>query len=371
MTMTTIEKKDFVRILDAARVAIESRNTLAILSNILLDFDGQRLTATATDLDITASAAAKANGGKPWRTTVGASLVAEFARRSPDGVEIGIDVDDKSLTLRSGRARAHAPTLPASDFPEMTSGGFDAGFTVDAGELAGILKGVGFAVSSEETRYYLNGIFFHPTAADGGMALRAVATDGHKLARIDIDCPDGAAAMPGIIVPTKSAKVIAAMLARHDTAEVSVSEARIMVSAGDETIVSKLIDGQFPDYARVIPTGNDKRATFDRASLVAGIERVSATISDKGRGMRFAFDDGECALTMLDTSSGTEAEDTITADYAGDRIKVGLNPRYAAEIAAMFGGEKIIMAMADAGTPVLFTDPSAPRRLAVCMPMRI
>lgn len=362
--MITVAAKDLRRILDGAAEPIETRNTIPILSHVRLIAGDGRLTAAGTDLDIIATSSCPASGAAAF--CAAGDRMKSFAKLVGDG-DVTLESDGRQVVVRAGRNRMALPILPVGDFPDMTAGDFDASFTVDAAEFGATLAATLIAHSTEETRYYLNGAFLH---AQHGKLI-AVATDGHKLMRIMRDCPDGAGAMPGIIIPTKAVRAIIKMAGRHDSLAISVSEAKIGVVAGDETMTSKLIDGAFPDYQRVIPTGNDKCAAIGRKALLAAIDIAGAAMKS-ANGMRFSFGGEGMILTARDPD-GCESESRVEGvEWRMDPFEIVLNAAYVSGIVAAFPGDAIEWRMADAGSPLVIVAAGGDGdRTAVIMPMRV
>jgi len=375
-----VARKPFAAALDAARGAIEARNTVPIIATVLVAAAGGRMTLTSTDLDLTirsSLALASASDAGPAAFCVAATAISDFVKRLPDNAEIGLAPSATNVTITSGRARLVLPVLPAGDFPNMTDGAYDAEFMVDSAEFKALLADTRVAHSTEETRYYLNGVYLHARKFDEVMRLVAVAADGHRMVRRMLEAPAGSETMPGIIVPTKSVDRLIRMMANHDTATVSVSETRIRVVAGDETLTTKLIDGTFPDYQRVIPTGNDKIAILPRAQTIAAAERVAVAIPAKeDRGIRFTFADGMARLEIR-TGDGIEASDEVTVSEARDLpddFAIRFNGAYVAGLLGVFPGDRVEWRMAEAGAPLLILPSGAgdaADRLAILMPMLV
>lgn len=352
----SFERSELLRILGPATKVVESRNTIPILANVLLSVtpDGT-VSVTGTDLDIRIKATGKATVDTAGSVTVDAKRLEDIVRKLPAGAEIAVALDGPILAVKSGRSRFKLPTLPASDFPAISAGTFDATFDV---ELAALFKPVQYSMSDEATRYYLCGVYLHVVDDK----LRAVATNGHTLAQHDVALPEGAATMPGVIVPRKAVPLVPAGVVR-----VSVSATKIRLAADGVEVVSKLVDGTFPDYQRVIPASNDNVATIDRAALAASNDRVATVQSDRGRSVKFAFAPG--AVTLSARNEGNEASDELEADYEGEPIEIGFQSGYVASTMAAFGGDTIDIAMRDSGTPALFRDGGP--LLALIMPMRV
>jgi DNA polymerase-3 subunit beta len=358
---------------------VERKNIIPILSNVALAARGGRLTLTATDLDIEALAALEAqenNKGGDLATTVPAHLLHDILRKLPEGGEVSLamDADDKRLVVRGGRSRFTLQALPISDFPSLALPHEAHCFTLAAGDLAQLFSTVQFAISTEETRYYLNGIYLHINEADDGMHLTAVATDGHRLARERLTAPEGAAALPGIIVPRKTVgEVLAALKGVKDskaavTIEASPSKIRFILPG--LTFTSKLIDGTFPDYSRVIPAANEKRLVAERGALLAAVDRVSTISSERGRAVRFTLTDGKLTLSVSNPDSG-EAREEMEADYEGPDFETGYNARYLADMLGHMAGDTVLFKLGYPDSPALAQSRDGASALFVLMPMRV
>jgi DNA polymerase-3 subunit beta len=228
-----------------------------------------------------------------------------------------------------------------------------------------------FAISTEETRYYLNGIYLHGATSGKAETLRAVATDGHRLAQFEIPLPGGANGMPGVIVPRKTVGEVQRLIENADqeiTIELSVSKIRFTI--GDVVLTSKLIDGTFPDYARVIPLGNDKLLQVDKSEFEHAVDRVSTVSSERGRAVKLALSGGKLTLSVNNPDSGSATEE-IEVDYGADPIDIGFNSRYLLDIASQIEGETAVLKLADPGSPTLIQDKDGKNALYVLMPMRV
>ena len=349
-----ISRNDLSRALTSVGGVIQSRNTIPILANVLLSAEDGRLTVTATDLDIIATDVAAAEIEQAGSICVDAKLLADIAKKAGKG-DLSLALENGQLVATSGRSRFSLQTLPTADFPSLGEGEYSATFELD---LAALLAPVAFAMSTEEVRYYLNGVFLHTT--DG--VITAVATDGHRLSR------NKGAVVPefaGIIIPRKAVGLLP-----KGTVTVSVSDAKIRVSAGDFVLTSKLIDGTFPDYQRVIPTGNDKKIVFGSDDMRQAAGRVSVISTERGRAVKLTFTDGTATLAVSNPDHGV-ATDEINVSYDGDKIDIGFNANYLAEMVGIFPAGDITLALADSGSPSVFTSDKAEGLLTVLMPMRV
>jgi DNA polymerase III subunit beta len=370
----TIERSALLKALNHVQSVVERRNTIPILSNLLLSAQGDNVRFTATDLDIEISEAASAEVERGGQTTAPANYLYDFVRKLPDGASVKLDVsgDDPRLFISAGKSRLHLPILPAGDFPSMPSDGFETRFEIEPTELGRLIDKTRFAISTEETRYYLNGIFFHTVADSSGEAmLRAVATDGHRLALADYAAPKGAQGMPGVIVPRKTINELKRLLDdAADLVEVAVSPQKIRFALGDAVLTSKLIDGSFPEYARVIPKSNSKKLKVENKAFADAVDRVATVSAERSRSVRLAIEKDKITLTVNNPDAGVATED-LAAEYRDDAMEIGFNARYLTDVASQIEGEEALFELADSGSPTLVRDEADDKALYVLMPLRV
>jgi DNA polymerase III subunit beta len=369
----TIERAALLKALSHIHRIVERRNTIPILSNVLIEAKDGQLELKATDLDLEATEVAPADVAVAGATTVSAHIFHDIVRKLADGAQVSLEIapDTGQLLLRSGRSRFHLQCLPASDFPDLTTGEFAHKFDLPAVELRRLIDNAQFAISTEETRYYLNGIYFHTADSDGTTMLRAVATDGHRLARIEAPAPAGAVGMPGVIAPRKAVGEILKLLedpTKDVTIEISQVKARFRF--GDVTLTTKLIDGTFPDYNRVIPLHNDKRLTVDKEQFQKAVDRVSTISSERGRAIKLSIGDGRMTLSVNNPDSGSASEE-IEVDYDSTPMDIGFNSRYLLDIAQQLAGDTALIKLADPGSPTIIMDREGAQALYVLMPLRV
>jgi DNA polymerase-3 subunit beta len=369
----TVERATLLKSLGHVHRVVERRNTIPILANVLIRADKSTLTLKATDLDLEVTeglAAEVATGGS---TTVPAHMIYDIVRKLPEGAQIVLETlgDRASLAIRAGRSRFTLQTLPESDFPDLAAGEMTHKFTLPAADLKRLIDKTQFAISTEETRYYLNGIYLHTAGNAKTATLRAVATDGHRLAQVEMAAPKGAAGMPGIIVPRKAVGEVQRLIEDTDAeVEIELSQTKIRFTIGSVVLTSKLIDGTFPDYARVIPLGNDKELVVDNADFEAAVDRVSTVSSERGRAVKLSLTGGKLNLSVINPDSGSATEE-IEVEYNADPLDIGFNSRYLLDIAAQIEGEVAVLKLADPGSPTLIQDREAAGALYVLMPMRV
>ncbi len=368
----TVAREALLPALALATRVIERRNTIPVLSNVMLKASGGSLTVSATDLDAEMTTRCACSGDAAW-TTLPASNLHDIVRKLPEGCEVALTDEGASWTVAGGRARFKLHCLPPADMPLMSDAEFPHSFAIPAASLSVMLDTVRHAISSEETRYYLNGVYLHPIEDGEAAQLIAVTTDGHRLARHPLPLPEGAIGAAAVIVPRKTVELISKLLPEKGDVMLSISETRISVVLENGTsLTSKLIDGSYPDYRRVVPTANPNRFLVDRAALSAAVDRVTTISSSRGSAVKFAFGD-ELVLAATNPDAGS-AEETVPVErIAGDSVETGFNGRYCFDMLAAIGSENIVFELGDAGSPALVRpqDGDDTRPSFVLMPMRV
>ena len=369
----TLERAALLKSLGHVHRVVERRNTIPILSNVLLQANGSSLFLKATDLDLEITESVPADGAQSGSTTLPAHTLYDIVRKLPDGAQVSLEMtgDAGQLLLRSGRSRFMLQSLPETDFPDLAAGDMSHKFTLSAVELKKLIEKTQFAISTEETRYYLNGIFVHTIEVEGHTMLRSVATDGHRLARVEMPAPAGSAGMPGVIVPRKAVTEVQKLIddGVGDVAiEISTTKARFTFDA--VVLTSKRIDGTFPDYARVIPSGNDKRLVVERDSFARAVDRVSTISSERGRAVKLALADGKLTLSVTNPDSGSATEE-LEVDYDSTPMEIGFNAKYLLDITSQLDSDTALFKLADSGSPTLVQNRDGSSALYVLMPMRV
>lgn len=369
----TLERTDLLKSLNHVQRVVERRNTIPILSNVLLRAEGGSLNLKATDLDLEIVESIPAMVEMGGATTVPAHMFYDIVRKLPDGSQVVLETigDNSTLEIRAGRSRFTLQILPESDFPDLTAGDFSHGFALTAGDIRKLIDATQFAISTEETRYYLNGIYLHTVDTPSGERFRAVATDGHRLAQAEVNAPNGSHGMPGIIVPRKTVGEIQKLLEEPDAnVQLELSETKIRITTGTIVLTSKLIDGTFPDYGRVIPQGNDKEMRVDRDEFKEAVDRVSTISSERGRAVKLSLSDGRMVLTVNNPDSGSATEE-LAVEYTAEAMDIGFNSRYLLDIANQLSSDTALFRLADSGSPTLIQDNTVDDCLFVLMPMRV
>ena len=364
----TIDRMSLLRPLGHVQSVVERRNTIPILANVVLRAEEGELSLTATDMDMDIATEVGCSVMTSGTTTMSAHLLYDIARKLPDGAEVEIAVNDGHAMVSAGRSSFRLPTLPVEDFPAISSNELPVNFSLTAADMRDLIDTTRFAISTEETRYYLNGIYIHK--AESG-ELCAVATDGHRLAMTRQALPSGAAQMPSIILPRKAVSELRKLLDDFDgDVLIGLSETRAEFRFGVVRLTSKLIDGTFPDYTRVIPVGNDRIMQVDVSAFSAAVDRVSTIASEKSRSVKMGLRSGVLTLSASNTDASSATEE-LEVSYDGPEMEIGFNARYLLDIAGQVNSDMVEFALADQGSPSLVRAPGDEASLFVLMPMRV
>ncbi|MFB2531997.1 DNA polymerase III subunit beta [Paracoccus sp. p4-l81] len=368
-----IERAALLKAVSQAQSVVERRNTIPILANVLIEAQGDGVSFRATDLDIEVVDKAPAHVERAGATTVSAVMLHEIVRKLPDGALVNLTADASTgrLSVQAGRSNFSLATLPREDFPVMASSEYTANFAAPAPVLRRLFDKAKFAISTEETRYYLNGVYLHVSQSEDGPVLRAVATDGHRLARIDAALPDGAGDMPGVIVPRKTVGELRKLLDDDDMQiAVSVSETKVRFATPQITLTSKVIDGTFPDYSRVIPMGNTRRLEVDAADFAKAVDRVATVSSERSRAVKLSLDEDRLVLSVNAPDAGA-AEEELAVAYADEPLEIGFNAKYLQEIASQVDRENAVFLFNSSSDPTLMREGGDMSAVYVVMPMRV
>ncbi len=368
----SIDRAALLRSLNHVQSVVERRNTIPILSNVLMKAEDGVLSLSSTDMDLEINESVAASITLAGATTAPAHTLHDIIRKLPDGVDVEIELNAEGtqMVVRSGRSQFKLSCLPVADFPEISATELPSGFTIPAADLRALIDRTKFAMSTEETRYYLNGIYLHEAEQEGVKVLRAVSTDGHRLARFEMPLPDGAEGMPGVIVPRKAVGEIRKLIEdAADVITVTLSENKIRFSFDHIVMTSKLIDGTFPDYQRVIPEGNDKIVEVDPKVFTKAIDRVSTISDGKSRALKIALQGKQMTLSASSPEAGSATEEM---EVNGDStLEIGFNAKYLLDITSQIEGEGCRLTLADSGSPTIIQDNSDPSALYVLMPLRV
>jgi DNA polymerase-3 subunit beta len=368
-----MERAALLKALSHVQSVVERRTTIPILSNVLLRAEDGRLGLSATDMDLEIVERVPGQIEREGRTTAPAHTLYDIVRKLREGAQIEMEAtgERNAMILRSGRSTFTLACLPPDDYPLMASGDLPYNFQLSSAELRSLIDRTRFAISTEETRYYLNGIYLHATKADEVPVIRAVATDGHRLARVEMVLPEGAAGIPGIIIPRKTVLEVRKLVDESDEeVQIGLSETKIRVTIGEAALTSKLIDGTFPDYDRVIPSNNDKVLEVECKAFAEAVDRVSTISTEKSRAVKLAIENGSLVLSATSPENGTAVEE-LDARYVAGPLEIGFNSRYLLDIADQIQGDGAQFVMSDAGSPTIVRDRDDASALYVLMPMRV
>ena len=369
----TIERAALLKALGHVQSVVERRNTIPILSNVLLTAERERVGFSATDLDMEIIDGGVAQVDVPGQITAPAHTLYEIVRKLPEGSDVSLTLsgDDPRLQVAAGRSKFNLPVLPAGDFPVMSSDGLSPRIPVDAGDLIRLIDKTRFAISTEETRYYLNGLYVHVVNEGGIAKLRAVATDGHRLALAEMPAPEGAAGMPGVIVPRKTIGELRRLV--EDAGEnvtLQISPQKIRLEMNGAALTSKVIDGNFPDYARVIPKDNNRTVMIDAKLFAQAVDRVATISAEKSRSVRMAIESGRVVLTVRNMEAGQAVEE-LEIDYEGEPFELSFNARYLMDITDQISGPSAELRFGGPNDPALVLDPADADVQYILMPLRV
>ncbi|MBI1777712.1 MAG: DNA polymerase III subunit beta [Proteobacteria bacterium] len=368
-----IDRAQLLKPLAHVQSVVERRTTIPILSNVLIDARDGKVSVTATDMDIDIVEAVDAEVGRAGSVTCPAHTLHDIVRKLAEGSQVELSATGESgrMILKAGRSTFTLPTLPTEEFPALSGDGLAHSFELPAGELRSLVDRTRFAISTEETRYYLNGIYLHATRSNDVSVMRAVATDGHRLARVEMPLPEGANGMPGVIVPRKAVGELRKLVDEtSDAVGISLSETKIRFAFDGIVLTSKLIDGTFPDYERVIPTGNDKVLQVDCKDFAEAVDRVATISTEKSRAVKLQLSTGSLTLSASSPENGTATEE-IEVKYSASPMEIGFNSRYLLDITQQIEGDVAQFTMADAASPTVVRDLADQSALYVLMPMRV
>jgi DNA polymerase-3 subunit beta len=367
MQLKQVERDALLKPLQAVAGIVERRHTLPILANVLLEQKEGRLHVTATDLEMQITAVAELDGKDGQSTTVGARKLQDLLRALPDDALVNVDATGSKMTVKAGRSRFNLQTLAAGDYPRISLGTEQLQtLSLPQKDFRSLLKLAEFAMAQQDIRYYLNGMLL---VIDKG-SLQAVATDGHRLSWASIAVA-GDYARQEVILPRKTVLELSKLLADDDApVTIDILSNQVRFRFGNVELVSKVVDGKFPDYNRVIPQGHTKLFVLDRAELLSALQRAAILSNEKFRGVRLVLADGELKI-ICTNSEQEEAEEQLEVDYRGEALDIGFNITYLLDVLQNTGSEKVALAFGDANSSALVTIPGRDDYKYVVMPMRI
>ena len=371
----SIDRSALLIALQHVHSVVERRNTIPILSNVLIEAKEDGVYLTSTDMDITVIEKVDLGESEVTQlgtTTTSAQMLYDIVRKLPDNIKVEfLSEKNDRLGIKASSSSFALNCLPSEDFPSIAQEDFKHSFNIDALDLVRLIDKSSFAMSLEETRYYLNGIYLHAIKEDNVDKLRTVATDGHRLSRVDINLPQGAEGIPGVIIPRKTILEIRKILEDHTgNVSLSISETKIKLSFNNVVLTSKLLDGTFPDYSRVIPEHNDKLVTISNQSISEAVDRVSTVSTDKTRAIKININKGSIVISATNPDKGSASEH-LDVVYNGDEVEIGFNSKYVLDVARQIKGNEILIKLSDSVSPTLVYDKDDKDVLFVLMPMRV
>ena len=371
----SIDRSALLTALQHVHSVVERRNTIPILSNVLIEAKEDGVYLTATDMDIAVIEKINLEKSEVMQLgtiTTSAQMLYDIVRKLPENIKVELlsEKNDR-LGIKASSSSFALNCLPAEDFPSISQEEFKYTFSLETNDLIRLIDKTSFAMSLEETRYYLNGIYLHAVKDAEGEKLRTVSTDGHRLSRVDMNIPEGANEIPGVIVPRKTIMEIRKLLEDHsDIINLSLSDNKIKLSFSNVILTSKLLDGTFPDYSRVIPEQNDKTVTISNQLLSEAVDRVSTVSTDKTRAIKVNISKGNLIISATNPDKGSASE-SLDVIYDGEEVEIGFNSKYVLDVARQIKGNEIIIKLSDSVSPTLVYDKDDKGVLFVLMPMRV
>ncbi len=360
-------RDDILTTLQAIIGVVERRQTMPVLSNILLELQDNQLRMTGTDLELELRADAIVHGETSGRTTVPARKLHDICRGLPEGSEMNFQMDGNRLRLRSGRSRFLLATLPAEEFPAQDELEADAELTLTRQQLADLIQRTQFAMAQQDVRFYLNGLYLEI----GSALIRTVATDGHRLALAELEVETQGIENKSIIVPRKGVTELQRLLgAGSSELQISFTDNAIQIQLGNIRLTSKLIEGRFPDYERVVPTQSDKWVTGDRDELKAALQRAAILSNEKFRGVRLLLEDRALKL-QTHNPEHEEAEEELEVEYVGEKLSIGFNVNYLLDALSALTTEQFSLGLSSPDHSGLLLEPGNDHCKYVIMPMRL
>lgn len=346
---------------------VERRQTMPILANLLLSVTDKVLSVTATDMEVELVAETLVDGAEQGEVTVPARKLLDICRALPEGAKVSVAMDKGRLVLRSGRSRFSLATLPAADFPAVEDIRVQRSFSLLQKQLRGLINRTAFSMAQQDVRYYLNGLLFETS----DKRVRAVATDGHRLALCDLETDMGDIPSQQVILPRKGVLELLRLLAdTEDAAKVELGTNHVRVQLPGIRFTSKLIDGRFPEYDRVVPKGGDKIVNIERQALREALTRAAILSNEKYRGIRLNLEDGRLRIQAHNPEQ-EEAEDEVEVQYKGAELEIGFNVSYLLDALAALNSERVMLTMTDSNSSCLIQEPESQDCRYVVMPMRL
>jgi len=363
----TVKREELLKPLSIVAGVVERRQTLPILSNIMLRYNGKELALTGTDLEVEISAQISCKGGDSGEMTVPARKLLDICRALPNEALIEISLEKEKALIKSGKSRFRLLTMPATEFPAIETAQWDTKFTLPQSKLRWLLEKTMFCMAQQDVRYYLNGLLFEVS----GQQLRAVATDGHRLSLAEVDISDSINGEKHVILPRKGVQEMIRFLDDSDAeVQLQIGANHMRATLKGLTFTSKLIDGRFPDYNRVIPATQSKRLKVQRTSFRETLNRAAILSNEKYRGVRFGLGNSLMTITAHNPEQ-EEAQEEVVIDYNGENMEIGFNVNYISEAVGALDNDEIEFCLNDPNSSCLLRVPGNSKHLYVVMPMRL
>lgn len=364
-----VTKPILLKALSNVNGAVEKKNTIPVLQNVKIEAQNGKVILSATDMDILVTSNFTTEMQSNGITTVPAQMFYDIIRKIPDANKITVVQENPNiLQIKSGKSKYNLPCIDATEFPSLAEGELGEKVVIDAEKLAKMIDKTRFAISTDETRYYLNGLFLQSIKGENGYELRSVATDGHRLAVAHLTSPNNMAEF-GVILPKKSVNEVRRIIEGAKELTVEVSRAKIKISADSTTIISKLIDGDFPDYTKVLPKNNTQIATINKKALFDCVDRVSTVASDKHRSVKMVVETNKITL-QINANDGSFAHEELESSYSGDKVEIGFNSRYLLDVIGQIDKDELQIKFKDGNSPAL-VEAKDFNAMFVIMPVRI
>ena len=368
-----INKTVLIKLLSNISGVVDRKNSLPILFNVKIEARAGKLCFTTTNMDLLIAANIEnQNITEEGETTIPVQLFHDIVKKIPDNVAIKIKLQEKDniVSVTYGKSKFTLPCLDPIEFPILSDGEPLNSFTIESKEFARLIDKSRFAVSNDDTRFYLNGIFLHSVINENNeIELRSVATDGHRLALSSLKSSEVTEDMPGVIIPKKTVNEIRKIIDNEENLKISLLNNKIRIKSGDYTIISKLIDGQFPEYNQIIPKNNDKVITIDKKIIFDAVDRVSTIANDQHRTVKCTLETDKISL-QVNSSDGGFADEEVSASFKGNKIEVGFNSKYLLEIISQIDSSSINLKFDDSFSPIILNSDNL-QGLYVIMPVKI
>ena len=359
-------REQFLTPLQSVIGVVERRQTMPVLSNVLIAVRNDQLSITGTDLEVELVASSSVTVQQPGEITVPGRKLLDICRALPEDTKIAFSTEGDRVTLRGGKSRFTLSSLPATEFPVVAEINEQQALTISQGELRRLIDKTQFSMAQQDVRYYLNGLLLETD----GKLLRAVATDGHRLALCEATLESKAKTNQQVILPRKGVLELQRILGGDGTVELSIGSNHVRARIGDVRFTSKLIDGRFPEYGRVIPANPGRMVEADRDALRQALQRTAILSNEKYRGIRLNLKQ-DLITIQAHNPEQEEAEDQLEVSYSGDPIEIGFNVNYLLDALGAVDSDKVIVALTDGNSSCIVREPGTPSARYIVMPMRL